>query len=330
MPKVSVLMPVYNVQKYISEAIDSILNQTFNDFELIILDDCSEDETPSIIKAYNDPRIIFHQNKHNLGLAENLNIGLKLAKGYYIARMDGDDISLSARLQTQVDFLEKHTDIDLCSCGMRMFGADNKTWIRDRDTEQVRITMMFYSAILHASSVFRKESFEKNGLIYNQNAFPAEDYDLWSRAVFYCKLVNIPDVLYLYRIHNTQVTNNIKRSEAKCREIQLKYIHRALPTLSETDVIKFVDGFIYNQQQNISEIYNSKKESIKIINSNNESLFFHPQKLKRTLKKHYQSKILNFIKSNEINGLLDLYHVFIALFHLSYKQIFKLILPNVF
>ena len=163
-PTISVLMPVYNCALYLVEADESILNQTITDFELIILDDCSSDNSAEIAKSFTDKRIIYHCNETNLGLANNLNVGLHMAKGKYIARMDGDDISLPDRFQTQIDFLESHPDIDLCSCGLQMFGTEITIWVRESNPEAVKITMMFYSPVLHATSVWRKDSFEKHQL----------------------------------------------------------------------------------------------------------------------------------------------------------------------
>ena len=141
-PLVSILMPCYNNADYIGEAIESILCQSLQDFELIVLDDCSTDNSAEIISSFADERIVYHHNEQNMGLANNLNIGIRMACGKYIARMDGDDISLPDRLKTQIDFLETHPDIALCSCGMEMFGKDNMVWIRQADYEQVKIVRM--------------------------------------------------------------------------------------------------------------------------------------------------------------------------------------------
>lgn len=317
-PSISILMPVYNCALYLAEAIESILNQTFTDFELIVLDDGSTDGSAEIAKSYNDSRIVYHCNEKNLGLANNLNVGLRMAKGKYIARMDGDDISLPERLQTQIDFLDSNPDIDLCSCGMRMFGADNQIWIRDRDFEDVKITMLFYSPILHASALWRKASFEQNKLYYSQEAFPAEDYELWSRAVFYCKLVNIPELLYLYRIHGKQVTKTDMRTMEKSREIQSNYIQKTIPSISDLDVCDFVDNFLHNEGRSLLELEKLKSAYLKFIRMNAEKLFFNPEKLKRRLKRYYQNKLFNLVStsSEEVKWHL--------LFEMRLNQILKL------
>lgn len=233
-PLVSILMPVYKTATYLQEAIDSILSQSFSDFELIVLNDCSPDNAEDILDIYDDPRIVRYRGAENQGLSNVLNIGLDMAKGEYIARMDSDDISLPNRLKTQVDYLESHPDIDLCSCGMQLFGAKDETWIRESDPEKVKITALFFSPILHASSVWRKDSFERNDLRFRQEMVPAEDYDMWTRALVKgLKLINLPTVLYKYRIHPTQATLQTEKTTAKCREIQLEYLKATVPSLSE-------------------------------------------------------------------------------------------------
>ena len=122
MPRISVIMPAYNAEKYIREAIDSILAQTYTDFEFIIIDDASTDATASIVESYSDERIRFFRNEHNMGVANTLNRGLDLAVGEYIARMDSDDISLPERFAKQVEFMDTHTDVIVCGSNAIVFG----------------------------------------------------------------------------------------------------------------------------------------------------------------------------------------------------------------
>ena len=233
-PLVSILMPVYKTAPYLREAMDSMLSQTFTDFELIVLNDCSPDDADAILDTYTDPRIVRYKGEKNVGLSNVLNVGIGMARGKYIARMDSDDISMSTRLQIQVDYLETHPEVDLVSVGMRLFGAKEGTWIRELDPEKVKIEAMFHSPVLHASSVWRKDSFEKQGLRFRQEMVPAEDYDLWTRAMLKgLKLVNLPGVLYVYRIHEAQATVQTDKTAAKSREVQMAYLQEALPSLSD-------------------------------------------------------------------------------------------------
>jgi glycosyltransferase involved in cell wall biosynthesis len=320
-PKVSILMPVYNVQDYVAEAIESILNQTFTNFELIVLDDFSTDNTAVIARSYLDKRIIYHLNESNLGLANNLNVGLRMAKGEYIARMDGDDISLPSRLEVQTYFLDNHPDIDLCSCALEMFGQETQVWIRESNPEQVKITMLFYSPVLHATSVFRKESFLKYNLYYNQDAFPAEDYELWSRAVFYCQLVNIPDILYKYRIHGVQVTKTDDRREEKVHQIRLNYLKNALPYLSESDANLFIERFIEKNGITVETVKSLKSIYRIVIHANKKNSFFDSDLLENRLKRYYQSLVFNLIRDDSVFKNL-------LFFDLRIKQVIKLIIKR--
>ena len=233
-PLVSVLMPVYKTAPYLSEAMDSMLHQTFKDYELIVLDDCSPDNAEEILDAYDDSRIVRYKGENNVGLSNVLNVGIEMARGKYIARMDSDDISLPNRLQIQVDYLETHSEIDLVSVGMQLFGAKESVWIRERNPEKVKIEALFHSPVLHASSMWRKDSFERHGLRFRQEMVPAEDYDLWTRAMLKgLKLVNLPEVLYEYRIHEAQATVQTDKTAAKSREVQMAYLQEALPSLSD-------------------------------------------------------------------------------------------------
>ena len=236
-PIVSILLPVYKTAQFLQEALDSLLSQTFTDYEIIVLNDCSPDNAEEILDQYDDPRIVRYLGPQNQGLANILNVGINMARGRFIARMDSDDISLPERLATQVNYLKTHPDIDLCSCGMRLFGAKDGTWVRQSDPEQVKITALFFSPILHASSVWRKESFEKYDLRFRQGMVPAEDYDLWCRALEKgLKLVNIPDCLYLYRIRPNQATENTERTSCKEIEIKKEFLNALYPTLKEVDL----------------------------------------------------------------------------------------------
>ena len=239
-PQVSILMPVYNTAPYLREAMDSMLAQTFTDFELIVLNDCSPDNAEEILDTYNDSRIVRYKGEKNVGLSNVLNIGIGMARGKYIARMDSDDISLPNRLQVQVDYLEAHPEIDLVSVGMQLFGDKNEVWIREQNPEKVKIEALFHSPVLHASSVWRKDAFEEQGQRFRQEMVPAEDYDLWTRALTKgLKLANLPEVLYKYRLHSNQATMQTDKIMEKSRIVQKDYLRLALPTLSEKDIEAF-------------------------------------------------------------------------------------------
>ena len=285
-PSLSILMPVYKTAPYLQEAIDSMLAQSFTDFELIVLDDCSPDNAEEILDRYDDPRIVRYRGTENKGLSNVLNIGLDLAKGRYVARMDSDDISLPDRLATQVNYLEAHPDVDLCSCGMKLFGAKEGNWIRESDPEMVKITALFFSPILHASSVLRKESFDRFGLRFKQEMVPAEDYDLWCRALEKgLKLVNIPECLYLYRIRPDQATENSERTSRKEVEVRKCFLRAVYPFLEEAE-LESVSALA-----SISDPEQFAKAASCLMDANGRSPFFAKDRLRSQLEKRSQALV---------------------------------------
>ncbi|MHA2039282.1 MAG: glycosyltransferase, partial [Promethearchaeota archaeon] len=182
-PKITVLMPVYNNEKFLRESVDSILNQTFKDFEFIIINDGSTDRTKKILNAYKDFRIRVIDNDKNIGITRSLNKGLGLAKGEYIARMDGDDISLPERLERQVKFLENNPKVVLLGNWVEIIDGDgNLRSITRYPTNHCFITwiFLFKTCLAHPTVMYRKKEVLKiNG--YNSMLSYTQDYDLWVR-----------------------------------------------------------------------------------------------------------------------------------------------------
>ena len=198
---ISVLMPVYNGEKYLAEAIDSILNQSFGNFELLILLEYgSNEESKKIIASYNDDRIRVIENSERLGLPLSLNKGIELAEGKYIARMDSDDISLKNRFKIQYDFLEEHPEISLCGSSIKINGKGRKL-LAFETAEAIKFGAYFECMFHHPTVMWRKEDFIKENLYY-KNLPQSEDYELWTRVVCCLKVVNINKVLLKYRAHN--------------------------------------------------------------------------------------------------------------------------------
>lgn len=282
-PKVSILFPVYNTAAFLKEAVDSMMSQTFKDFELIVLDDCSPDNAEEILDEYDDSRIVRYRGTQNVGLGNVLNVGLSMAKGEYIARMDSDDISLPNRLQFQVDYLDSHPEYDLVSVGMREFGTREKDHYYDNETEQIKFNALFYSPVLHASSMWRKRSFE--GLLYDQSFVPSEDYDLWTRALVKgVRMRNLPDVLYLYRRFEGQTTYKI--TSAKWAAANELYIQAVFPNLETERVKKWS-----NSVCRTSELPRLKDTLAEMVRYNNglESPFFDPKLFAYYARRFYQS-----------------------------------------
>lgn len=211
-PKVSVLMPAYNAQDYIGEAIESILNQSFADFEFIIVDDCSTDKTWQIIKDYSkkDKRIKPFKNKKNSGVTLTLNNGLKKCSGEYIARMDSDDISMSQRLEKQISYMEKN-NIDVLGANIIFIDENGKSFGKRKYSKNIKKTIKLESPLAHPTVVFRKKLIDKFGG-YEPEFNSAEDYDLWLRLWLKGARISILNMFLLkYRQHR----DTIKQTKTK-------------------------------------------------------------------------------------------------------------------
>jgi len=209
-PGVSVILSVYNGESYISESMESILNQTFRDFELIVINDGSTDRTSEIIKSYSDPRIINLENEKNIGIARSSNKGLRIARGRYIAIMDADDISLPERFQKQFKFLENNPDIGVCGTWIKVIDK-NGTWMKNicypTSSEVISCSLLFYDCFANPTTMFRKKIIEELGE-YDPGFIAAMDYDLWTRTIGYYKFSNIPEFLLKYRMHGQNISQD--------------------------------------------------------------------------------------------------------------------------
>lgn len=206
-PKVTVLMPVYNSAQYLVEAINSILNQTWSDFEFLIIDDASEDDSLKIINSFNDKRIRIIHNEVNLKLVGALNKGVDLARGDYIVRMDSDDISLPFRLWEQVKFMDKNPDIGISGGWLQNFGANDIVTHYPVSDEEIRATMPFRNPFAHPSMIMRRNFLNHYNLRYNMDYAYVEDYELWIRCSKLTKMANIEKVLVLYRFGHSSISS---------------------------------------------------------------------------------------------------------------------------
>src|SRR6185369_10026020 len=207
-PLISVALPVYNGEKYLAEAIDSILAQTFTDFELLIIDDGSTDNSLAILKQYKQRddriRLIARENRN---LATTLNDLIDLAQGEWVARMDQDDIALPHRFEKQLQWLEQ-TGADICGSSIRFFGTSDKRTVTHCQTDEaVKMELLFRSPFAHPTVMMKTVLVKK--LRYDKAWEKAEDYDLWERAARAgWMMTNVPEVLLLYRLHPTQITTH--------------------------------------------------------------------------------------------------------------------------
>lgn len=228
LPKISVLMSAYNAEKYITGAMDSILEQTFRDFEFIIIDDYSTDSTWELIQKYakDDFRIVPRRNVENLKLSKSLNKGIALARSSYIVRMDADDWAYADRLEKQYRFMETHPEIGLsgggmevCDENMRVVGI-RKYYLED---DKIKSRIFRYSPFSHPTIIIRKSILDKAGL-YNPYYNPAEDYELYFRIGQYTKFGNLEDIILKYRmVQQSMTTGSTRTMELMTVRIRKQY-----------------------------------------------------------------------------------------------------------
>lgn len=206
MPKISVIMPVYNTQEpLLREAIESILNQTYTDFELIIIDDGSKNNVSEVVKSYTDERIKFYQNEKNIGINNTNNKALSLVNGEYIARMDSDDISLPDRFLKQVEFLDNNPDVGVLGTSFQMFGKyDEETIMPTTNDEIVQRIFDGDTPIANPTSMMRAHLIKEIG--HNLEYAYAEDFWLWAMLVGKTKFANLPEILLKYRWYGGNVS----------------------------------------------------------------------------------------------------------------------------
>ena len=208
-PKISVIMSVYKGDKYLKEAIESILNQTFTDFEFIIVNDGSTDNSLEIIQSYDDERIKIINNEKNIGLTKSLNKALKQAKGEYIARQDADDVSLPNRFEEQVKYFEEHPEVVLLGTSVYLIGENEKIVGKRIVLTKPSIKYLFKeNQFNHGSVMFKKEIVNQLGG-YNELIRYSQDYELWLRIAKYYEVRNLTQSLYKLRSHdaNIRLTN---------------------------------------------------------------------------------------------------------------------------
>jgi len=266
-------MPVYNCELYIKEAIDSILNQTFDDFEFLIIDDASTDETVTIIKTYSDSRIQLIEKEKNSGYTNSLNYGLSIAKGEYIARMDGDDISLPERFKKQVDFLEINPDIVVCGTLISIIGQN---YLRPRPEyhDEIKVNLLFGNCIAHPSVMFRSSIFQSFNLSYDISREPAEDFALWVKLSNYGGLHNLQECLLQYRVHENQVSNSRSTKQRRIAdEIRIDFLKTLNIELSELDKELLIKVFENEDVLNIKEIMRFTELRKKVLFANSVGVF---------------------------------------------------------
>lgn len=237
-PLLSVLITTFNVEKYIKEAIDSVLQQTIQDFELVIVDDGSLDKTVHVIESILDTRIKLLKNSSNLGRVKSLNIAFKEAKGKYITIVDGDDINVLNRFEKQLFVLENNSEIKVCGSWYEEFGFSNKVIKHSEFHDIIKAKMLLSCSMTFGGSMFERKLVED--FRFDETKLHVEDYDFWARIVWSGQFYNIQEVLYYYRIHKSQVST-LYNDVQKRNDIDIKLF---LFKKTGYDTTTFSDAFV--------------------------------------------------------------------------------------
>ena len=280
-PDISVVMSVFNGGDYLSKSIESILNQSYINFEFIIINDGSTDTSLKIIKSYKDNRIVL-VNRKNKGLITSLNEGISLAKGRYIARMDADDISFPSRLEKQFDFIEKN-NLDICGGHCLLInknGKINGLNVVPISHKMCTLSLLFKVPFAHPSVMIRKQFLDENSLEYGQSSYKiAEDLDLWLR-MHSCgaRFGNVDSVVLKYRILGDSLSrvNNtliLKETKAMLRQFykdnyqQIALIIKSLPSVLNTEEKSLLVRYIYRRVKRLdfSDVALMKKIDKKVV-----------------------------------------------------------------
>lgn len=308
--KISVVMPTYNTEvSILKEAVDSILNQTFGDFEFIIIDDGSTNSSVEYLKNIQDQRVKIIRNDTNIGITKSLNIGLRVAKGKYIARMDSDDIAFLDRFEKQYAFMESHPDVFICGAQARYFkdkalpvpdsdnqikkqsvfikkkasrGKGNTEIINSKmeDMESYRVRMLFTNpGPVHPTAFFNHEKLIQYKIEYNEEIVYAQDYDLWMRISSVGKICTLPEVLLYYRVHSGQITKEHRKKQIQCDQItQRRLLEQLIGYITEEDLsFHYQHSSGFNSNAKIS--LRAAQWYDRILSANKERKIYNQKKL---------------------------------------------------
>ena len=288
-------MPTYNVAPWVDEAIQSVLNQAYRDFELLVVDDGSTDDTLAHVKAISDPRIHIVVFPDNVGLADNLNRGLNLINTELVARMDGDDIAEPDWLETGIKVLDSHPDIDICSFGFQFFGTKTSLVRFPELHEDSKAQMLFGCTVI--VPVMRRRVFTDNKLRYRTDTFPAEDYSLWARAYRVAKVFNVQRTLFHYRTHAKQISTARRQAQIeKSNEVRIQMLEWLNPDFTAEEKRYFLDNFVPCKIEKHEDIDELRRFANLMLERNFQG-HYDTDALRRKFKSHIGYGVLEYVES---------------------------------
>jgi len=301
LPLVSVIIPCFNAEKFVEDAVHSIMQQSYPNLEVIAIDDCSTDSTLNVLKKLcaEDARIKLLMNEKNLGLVSTLNKGIHSAEGKYIARMDADDISHVNRIMLQVNFLEANDDVAMCGGNYILIdeqGTEKGKLRYPPKNEDLKAELLFYCPFCHPSVMMRKKILSETGL-YGEGLVPAEDYELWLRIAEKFPVENLTDYLLYYRWHgsNASITRKQEKYEALSKVVNRHSAYFGPDEKFLCYHLKFLAGLWYEK---------TSREELNGFSEWKEYLFTNisqcnKRALNKTFYKYYSLALLSILKSHE-------------------------------
>lgn len=321
--KVTVLMPVYNGGKYLAKSIQSIFDQTYKNFELLIINDGSSDNGEKIIKNFKDYRIRYLKNASNLGLIKTLNIGIDESNSEYIARMDQDDISLPRRLEKQIKFMDDNPEIGVAGSWAKMFGDINYVNKHYAEHEELKAHLLFNTCFVHPAVIFRSNILKNKNLRYNEEDEGAEDYGFWVSLVDKTKFANISEILLNYRMHQANMSKIFTKDQISSADKHRKKILSKINIIPDDNDFKIHKSLKFNTENQIDNINKAELWLLKIIEMNSKNKYFQEEKLLKIIKRRWLNICYNntnlklwiwkkFWKSNLSRGAIKVEPKFLA------------------
>lgn len=319
-PILSVIMPVYNCANYVNAAIESILNQTFNNFEFIIIDDCSTDNTVFKINEYKDTRIKLIKNKTQKGICQCLNYGISISIGKYIVRMDGDDISHSKRFEHQFVFMEENPSVGILGTWYTILGTNDiiKMPVKHED---IVLDMLEYSPLAHPTIFLRKSVLKDLITIYDQQYIYAEDYELWSRLILKTRVENLPICLLAYRKHDNQSSNlYFLEQRISAKRVRLNLLKQLYHNF-EVDLNSYeLKAYLEKTGHSYKLISDTLQKIDKLLIGNLELKLFHQNLLKKKLLFKKIVVIKYFLKRQDLLNKIKFLKNFVSVLTAYYYR----------
>lgn len=306
---ISVVMAVYNTnEEYLRESIESILGQTYKNFEFLIVDDGSNSVTKNILKEYTDKRIRILENFTNIGLTKSLNRALREARGKYIARMDADDVSYVERLEKQMQYMERHPEVGVLGCWTsNNIDREINHWHGAVPSEWRRVAMLFANCgVCHPSAFIRRSVMNKNQLLYDERIEKSQDYELWIRLLNCSEMAVYPQTLLMYRIHDEQITVGNQSSQGRYRDyIRGNLLKELYPECSPEEI----RAFLY--LDNLEEPYKKIENILRILELKNKQKGIYQHRLFcYEMTRIWNERVLiKYLQKRQIGALFTRYSV---------------------